>query len=110
MDEFKLLEKKFKEVQEALFQYLRVNKVPITEKNITEMIKGIEQIQTVIPGHKYIGLQTNDKGYIIGFEVFDKVINTQPIPDDISKQYYKVDKFGRFSVDEEKRERFWGEQ
>jgi len=42
--------------------------------------------------------------------VFDKVINTQPIPDDISKQYYKVDKFGRFSVDEEKRERFWGEQ
>lgn len=110
MDEFKLLEKKFKEMQEALFQYLRVNKLIVHDKNITEMVKTLNQVQTVIPGHHYIGLKTNDKGYIIGYEVFDKVVNVQPVPKDISKQYYKVDKYGRFSVDEEKRERFWGEQ
>jgi hypothetical protein len=110
MDEFKLLEKKFKEMQEALFQYLRAHKLPVEDKNITTMMNVLKEVQTIIPGHQYIGLKTNEKGYIEGFEVFDKVVNTQPIPEDISKQYYKIDKYGRFVLDKEKQERFWGEQ
>jgi hypothetical protein len=110
MEEFKLLETKFKEMQEALFQYLRVNKLIVHDKNITEMVKTLNQVQTIVPGHQYIGLKTNDKGYVIGYEVFDKVVDLQPVPEDIQKQYYKVDKYGRFSVDKEKRERFWGEE
>lgn len=110
MEEFKLLETKFKEMQEALFQYLRKHKLPIEDRNITLMVQEMQRIQTFIPGHRYIGINTNDKGYIVGYEVFDTVVDLQEIPEDILKQYYKVDTNGRFVVDEEKRERHWGEQ
>lgn len=110
MEEFKLLEVKFKEMQEAMFQYLRKHKMPIEDRNITQMLQYMQEVQTIIPGHQYIGLKTNEKGYIIGYEVFDKVVNLQEIPGDLLKQYYKVDENGRFEVDKEKLERFWGEQ
>ena len=110
MEEFKLLEKKFKEMQDAMYEYLRAHKLPVTDKNITNMMNVLREVQTIIPGTQYIGIKTNDKGYIVGYEVFDKVVNLQEIPKDILKQYYKIDKYGRFVVDKEKRERHWGEQ
>jgi hypothetical protein len=110
MSELKILEAKIKEVQGALTQYLRVHKISADEKNVTDMMNSIREIQTFIPGHQYIGLKTNEKGYITGYEVFDKVVNLQEIPKDLEKQYYKIDKYGRFVVDKEKQERFWGEQ
>lgn len=110
MEEFKLLEQKFKELQESLFQYLRTHKLPVTDRNITTMMNVLKEVQTIIPGTQYIGIKTNENGYIIGYEVFDKVINLQEIPKDLLKQYYKIDKYGRFVLDKEKQERFWGEQ
>ena len=110
VDEYKVIEAKVTKLQDALFAFLRKNKVQVPDKKMETLIQALQNIQTIIPGTEYVTVDRNSAGYIEGFTIADGVsARVDEVPEDLNRGYYKMDESGRFILDDEKRERYWAE-
>jgi hypothetical protein len=95
--------KDIEHLSEMLVNFLEECNVTLTikekEQSFKKLLERLPEIIAIRKDKSYLGVETDDNGYIISLLGIDGILEQQELPVDITAGYYKYEK-GNFILDE----------
>ena len=101
-----ILLRKINKISEQLELFLKENGLNPTDNKLASLIDDLNKLQIISPNKSYLGVHLKN-GFISDVITVDKVVENQPLPEDIYSGYYRVDNKGNIILDEEQKIRLW---
>lgn len=86
--------------RDKIYDFLIFNGVFPKSKSLESLITDVVNLRVINKGKKYISVNTDRNGYVIGHYSTDDIINIQDLPKDFTKGYYKITEEGEIELDE----------
>jgi hypothetical protein len=102
-----LLLKDIDNLAAELHEFLVQNGIYVKSTKLSDLVEAVKKLKVIHPRKKYFAAEIDKKGYVKAYNKVDALVEAQPVPKDLLRGYYQIEK-GKITLDEEKRKQIWG--